>query len=302
MDVQAYQARIDQIPWYHEFDFPGGLVARSKTPDIEAHRLMWAFIRRHLDQIDFTGKSVLDLGCWDGYWSFYAERRGARRVLAADDRTQNWSGNQGVLLAKELLDSSIDVRLDVSIYDLHALNETFDIILCMGIFYHLVDPIFAFSQVRHRCHRDSLVVFEGEGTHSLDPQSVYYDLSDSGRPVFMPTQFTFRQMLEANYFDVAALHLAKEKRPAPPPWTPWKTFSRGLRAVLGIRPLPPPLPPEWVGLPAGMRDHTRFLAVCRPMELANPLHTYRPPFGLHRYDDRFRGAAPSVAPARFEPA
>src|SRR5262245_55858191 len=127
MDRDEAQRRIDQVAWYHEFDFGNGLVARSRAPDVESHRRMWAFITGELDKIDFTGKTVLDLGCWDGYWSFYAERRGAKSVLATDDRSQNWAGSAGVLLAKELLGSSIEVRLDVSVYDVAKLNRTFDI-------------------------------------------------------------------------------------------------------------------------------------------------------------------------------
>ena len=74
----SLQARIDALPWYHEFDFGGGLHARSRSPEAPGHRRVWAFIERQLDQVDFRGKSVLDIGCWDGYWSFQAERRGRR--------------------------------------------------------------------------------------------------------------------------------------------------------------------------------------------------------------------------------
>jgi tRNA (mo5U34)-methyltransferase len=207
VDTQELQRRIDQISWYHEFDFPGGLVARSRTSDVTDHRRIWHFIEQQLDQIEFAGKSVLDLGCWDGYWSFYAERRGARRVLASDDRTQNWAGSQGLLLAKELLNSnsSVDARLDVSVYDLTKLQKKFDIILCMGIYYHLVDPFYAFSQIRHLCHNETVVVFEGDGTFSPDPSSIYYNPSDPQHAVFIPTERALRQMLEANYFRVVSL-------------------------------------------------------------------------------------------------
>jgi len=91
MDHAALQARIDAVNWYHEFDFGNGLMAKSRTPDVSDHRAVWDFTRRHLDTVDFQGKSVLDIGAWDGYWSFYAEKRGAKCVLATDDRTQNWS-------------------------------------------------------------------------------------------------------------------------------------------------------------------------------------------------------------------
>src|SRR5262245_8908971 len=94
--TKELQARIDAINWYHEFDFVDGLLATAKTPDVAFHRKLWAFIRATLDTIDFAGKTVLDIGCWDGYWSFYAERRGAVHVLATDDARQNWAGDTGL--------------------------------------------------------------------------------------------------------------------------------------------------------------------------------------------------------------
>ena len=102
------QQRIDSIHWYHEFDFGDGLCAKVKTPDAESHRALWRFIQSKLDGIEFKDKTVLDIGCWDGYWSFYAERRGAKSVLATDDSGQNWAGEAGFLLAKELLKSNVE--------------------------------------------------------------------------------------------------------------------------------------------------------------------------------------------------
>src|SRR5262249_13113386 len=96
------QKRIDAIAWYHEFDFGQGLKAQWGTPDVEWHRCNWRFVERQLEAVDFCGRSVLDVGCWDGYWSFFAEKRGAASVLAADDFSQNWASADGVHLAKEL--------------------------------------------------------------------------------------------------------------------------------------------------------------------------------------------------------
>ena len=200
------QERIDQIQWYHEFDFPNGLKARSRLPPVEVafHRKLWDWTRSELDKIDFTGKTVLDIGCWDGFWSFYAKQRGASRVLATDDETQNWAGSAGLDLAKELLGLSIETRTDVSIYEVAQLGERFDIVLCMGVYYHLVDPFFAFSQIRRCTHERSVVVFEGD--FAMDgfvqpPQAAYLDLTDERR-CFMPTLTCFLQLLAANYFRV----------------------------------------------------------------------------------------------------
>jgi tRNA (mo5U34)-methyltransferase len=255
LELAPLQQRIDQIRWYHEFDFPNGLKSRAKHRHTEAHRKLWEWMRSELDKIDFAGKTVLDIGCWDGYWSFYAERRGASRVLATDDETQNWGGSAGLALARELMGSSIETRTDVSIYEAAKLKERFDIVLCMGVYYHLVDPFLGFSQVRHCAHERSVVVFEGEFAPDwfVQPQqAAYIDITDPWHR-FMPTLPCLRQMLEANYLRVS-------------------TES------------------TYHGQPA--QPANRILATCEPFIGENTLHRYRPPFGLHSYDPRFTEHSP----------
>ena len=127
------QARIDEIDWYHEFDFGRGLKARSTAPDVSWHRQVWRFVERQLEGVDFRDKTVLEVGAWDGYWSFLAERRGAKYVLASDDLTQNWSDGRGIHLAKEMLGSHVDINQGLSVYRLGELGRTFDIVMCFGV-------------------------------------------------------------------------------------------------------------------------------------------------------------------------
>ncbi len=248
--IELQQQRIDRIQWYHDIDFPNGLKARTQTPDAESHRKLWGWMRSELDKIHFAGKTVLDIGCWDGYWSFYAEQRGASRVLAADDKSQNWSGNAGLELAKELMSSAVETNTDVSIYEAGKLRERFDIVLCMGVYYHLVDAFYAFSQVRHCSHNQSVVVFEGDFAPDWfvqPPQAAYFDLGDPSR-CFVPTVTFLRQLLEANYFRVLTESI-------------------------------------YYGEPA--QPVNRILLACEPFEGENTLHCCKPPFGLHTYDPRF---------------
>ncbi len=270
----ALQGQIDSIAWYHEFDFGNGLQATSKTPDAAVHRTIWDFIRRHLDVIDFAGKSVLDVGCWDGYWSFYAEARGASSVLASDDSTQNWATGEGIRLAKRLLGSAIEIDQNLSIYELSRLKRTFDVVLCLGVYYHLFDPFAAFAQIRHCCHDASVVVFEGDATAGLRPDVLRWDAGSLAHPLFLPTPQVLAQMLQATYFQVT-----KQEWRAPP-WLP----SSGKRPLLRLRQWLKNVPPD-PGLPEGCE---RAIIVCKPFEGENPLHFYRPPLGLHRYDSRFR--------------
>jgi tRNA (mo5U34)-methyltransferase len=248
----ALQDRINAISWYHEFDFGNGLRAKATTPDAKSHRQLWRFIETELDKIEFSGKTVLDIGCWDGYWSFYAERRGAKSVLATDDRSQNWAGDSGFSLAKELLRSNVESNTDLSVYKLSTLNRTFDVILCLGVYYHLVDPYYAFAQVRNCCHPGTIVIFEGDALYGHDgpsPQAFVMLSSDTTKASrFVPTPEALRGLLKGAYFSVT-----KE-------------------AVLNQ---------------GGKRGVNRILISASPSECYNDFYIYRPPFGLDVYDLRY---------------
>jgi tRNA (mo5U34)-methyltransferase len=307
MGASPDQARIDATTWYHEFDFGDGLKARSKSPDVGYHRALWRFIEQQLDRVDFRDKTVLDVGCWDGYWSFYAERRGARSVLATDDRTQNWADGNGLLLAKELFGSAVAVNQDLSVYQLASLNRQFDVILFMGVYYHLLDPFYAFSQIRHCCHPGTLLLVEGSEALALRPNEALYNYPDH-RCEFLPTFEALEQVLQATYFTVSAhAHWSlygdpRRQRPAAPAGGPqgrlgWRWRLRMCKQALkgsrsGVRELarridPPPAP----GPPTAQLLNGRVFLACAPFEGVRDLHLYRPPFGLHRYDQRFAASA-----------
>jgi tRNA (mo5U34)-methyltransferase len=251
--------RIDRVHWYHEFDFGQGLRAQVKTPDAESHRRLWRFIEGELDKIDFAGKTVLDIGCWDGYWSFYAERRKAARVLATDDSTQNWAGTAGFNLAKELLASKVESDLNTSIYDLGSkFHEKFDIILCLGVFYHLFDPFYAFAQIRHCCHPNTIVILEGDvffGLVRSDVQSAaLYGRNVRQAPRFVPDPDTLRLLINAAYLTIDSEAL----------------LSLSNATTEDVSP----------------RGVNRMLLKCQACVCANECYEYRSPFGLHQYDTR----------------
>ncbi len=74
---QAILDRVAAFPyWYHRIELPQGVVTPGWAPRVpEAYAI----------PDDLSGKRVLDIGAWDGYWSFEALRRGAREVVAVDD-------------------------------------------------------------------------------------------------------------------------------------------------------------------------------------------------------------------------
>ncbi len=271
--LQAAQKEIDAITWYHEFDFGDGLRAVTNS-QAEDHRKVWRFIQRGLDKIDFSGKTVLDIGCWDGYWSFYAERRGARRVLATDDVSQNWAEGTGLHLAKRLLKSSIEINQNVSIYECAKLGETFDVVLCLGVYYHLVDPFAGFAQLRHLLHKDSIVVFVGDGTLALRPDLFLWNPSDPSKSAFVPTPWGLSQMLLGAYMKVT------EQQWMQPP--PSAFLNLDLRRLFSVPGLQDPAQVE----PLKHRDH--LFTVAQPFEGESPVHPYKPPFDLSKFDPRYR--------------
>ena len=285
MDVSEQRARIDAITWYHDFDFGNGLKAQT-TVDAEFHRQLWRSIKQELDAIDFQGKSVLDIGCWDGYWSFYAERRGARTVLATDDCTQNWAGSAGCLLAKELYGSSVSVNLNLSVYQLASLNQQFDIILFLGVYYHLFDPFYALAQIRHCCHNDTVVLIDGPVALALVPATALFNFADRTCE-WLPTLGALEQLLRATYFSIISPDVPDIRPPQPPikrskHWWLRTVMEMLKKSRLGILALAHELEPM---LPSTLQR--RLFLKCAPFVGTNELHYYRPPFGLHKYDSRF---------------
>ena len=260
------QARIDEIDWYHEFDFGRGLKARSTAPDVSWHRQVWRFVERQLEGVDFRDKTVLEVGAWDGYWSFLAERRGAKYVLASDDLTQNWSDGRGIHLAKEMLGSHVDINQGLSVYRLGELGRTFDIVMCFGVYYHLLDPFYAFAQIRHCCHDESVVLLDGDvGRSGMRADEVRCRLDESRVSAFVPSIPALETLLRASYLRVRSQACLR----AP-------GFFRRKGAIGPLRSL--------LNRPAIDRAFT----VCTPFRGANALHAYEPPFGLNAYDDRYR--------------
>jgi tRNA (mo5U34)-methyltransferase len=311
MDIAAKQAELDAVLWYHEFDFGNGLRTQNHCHHIEDHRRIWRFIESHLSAIDFRGRSVLDIGSWDGYWSFFAEKRGARSVLASDDLNQNWSAGRGIHLAKELLGSSVEVNQNLSVYDLASLGRKFDVILFLGVYYHLHAPFPALAQIRHCCHPGTVVVIDGPVATALRPNEALYDFAGHNCE-WLPTVEALQQLLCATYFNSAVagyldpppVPLPPPPPPAPPPgrlgWR-WRLGMcgdalRGARADMASR-LAGVLPPQRVEAPPQPRqnENKRVLLTCTPHEGAVELHYYRPPFGLHAYDPRFRDGGTRAA-------
>jgi len=143
LDAAALQQRINAITWCHPLNL-GGIETR---PQWHVRRRF----RRRLEFLqiphDLSGKSVLDIGAWDGFFSFECERRGASRVLAIDTYSWDTYGKDGFLLAHETLKSKVEHQRCAA-EDIDASLGTFDLVLCLGVFYHLRSPIQVLDRIR----------------------------------------------------------------------------------------------------------------------------------------------------------
>lgn len=140
------RARVADTRWYHTIDLGGGVV----TAGVDNTPLRLARIGL---PASLAGRTVLDIGAWDGFFSFEAERRGAARVVASDYYSWHgvgWGttdGKAGFRLAKEALSSSVeDADVDVMQLSPERLG-TFDLVLFLGVLYHLPDPLGALERV-----------------------------------------------------------------------------------------------------------------------------------------------------------
>jgi tRNA (mo5U34)-methyltransferase len=135
--VRNLRAAFDRSGWWHSFELPDGSMIEgvSKLP-AQKMRIGQFPIPERLD-----GKRVLDVGTWDGWFATEMERRGAE--VMAIDRFEN----PRFLEIRELLNSKIDYR-HLSVYDLDPDRiGRFDIVLFMGVLYHLKHPLLALEKV-----------------------------------------------------------------------------------------------------------------------------------------------------------
>ena len=147
MDADRIRDAIRGVNWYHQIDLGSGVV----TPGTDNTRARLAMIGlpEHLD-----GRTVLDIGAWDGAFSFEAERRGAARVVAVDSFCWNgpgWGSKDGFDCARRVLQSRVEDR-EVEVLDLSP--ETvgvFDLVLFLGVLYHMPHPLLALERVAGVC-------------------------------------------------------------------------------------------------------------------------------------------------------
>ena len=152
LTVDEIEKRVTELgPWFHNMSLAGVQTA----PDHFLGDYPTAKWQNFQDAIpkDLTNKTVLDIGCNGGFYSIEMKRRGAKRVLGIDHDEVYL---QQARFAAQVLD--LDIAFEqMSVYDVPKLGERFDLVLFMGVFYHLRHPLLALDLLRQHVTDDWLV-------------------------------------------------------------------------------------------------------------------------------------------------
>jgi tRNA (mo5U34)-methyltransferase len=261
---EELQAQADAFGWYHTIDLGNGVV----TKGISVQETSAGVIP------DVNGRSVLDIGAWDGKFSFEAEKAGASRVVALDhyawgvdfvargayweecinngslpdqsrDETDFWRpdlpGQRGFNFAKAALDSAVEpVVGDFVKVDLDALGR-FDVVLYLGVLYHMKEPLTCLERLRAVTKEVAVIETEAVHLQGLDDEVLLqFHAGSSLRTDFgnwyVPTIQALHNLCRAAGFSQVQTIVG----PPPRPTNAGPTLRRKVGSRLGGIPLPAP--------------------------------------------------------------
>ena len=167
--------RIEELsPWFHNMELDGVWTAPDHflgNYPAEKFRHFAAELPQNL-----TGKTVLDIGCNAGFYAIEMKRRGAARVVGIDDHDRYLDQAR---LACGVTGCEVELR-KLSVYDVAELREKFDVVLFMGVLYHLRHPLLALDLIHEHVTRD-LLVFQSlqRGSDAVTPLQENYDFGQT---------------------------------------------------------------------------------------------------------------------------
>ena len=168
---EEIRQHVDRLgPWFHNLDLNGVSTAPSHFlgdyPAVKWRRFC------HVVPDSLAGKSVLDIGCNAGFYAMQMKHRGADRVLGLDTKDEYL---EQAKFAASVSGLEIEFR-KLSAYDIGELGEQFDLVIFMGVLYHLRHPLLALDLIHEHVARDMLLfqsMLRGDG--QVDKVELNYD-------------------------------------------------------------------------------------------------------------------------------
>ena len=164
-----------RFAWYHSFRF-GNVHVNGTVSSLGYQTWVGSLIPENLE-----GKTVLDIGTADGYYSFLCESRGAKKVVAVD-----WYEFPGFSAAHKILDSKVEFRKYIidentlgmtiekilgNMDTISEIKEKFDIVLLFGVLYHLPNPIMVMQNL---LQQTNMLLIATHIIESNEPAMYYY--------------------------------------------------------------------------------------------------------------------------------
>ena len=143
MNTDDLKREVAEIRWWHSIDLGNGVITPGEGDN-------FGTLERLRMPESLQGMTVLDIGAWDGFFSFEAEHRGASRVLATDSfcwSGEGWGTKAGFELARRVLNSKVE-DLEIEVLDISPEKVgVFDLVLFLGVLYHMRHPLLALERV-----------------------------------------------------------------------------------------------------------------------------------------------------------
>jgi tRNA (mo5U34)-methyltransferase len=178
--------------WFHNLDLKGVRTAPDHYLG-DYPRVKWSRFAHALPG-DLRGKSVLDIGCNGGFYSMEMKSRGARRVVGIDPDNRYLAQAK---FAAEVNGLDIEFR-QLSVYDIARLGERFDVVLFLGVLYHLRHPLLALDLISEHVVGDLFVVQSMlRGSIEVAPLTEDYPFEE--KAVFSQAGFPVMHFVERRY-------------------------------------------------------------------------------------------------------
>jgi tRNA (mo5U34)-methyltransferase len=196
----THQSRLDALrdaaqalgPWFHNIDLGGVMTAPDHFlgdyPAVKWRRFA------HAIPADLRGRTVLDIGCNGGFYSIQMKSRGAARVLGIDVDPDYL---RQARFAAGAIGADIEFA-EMSVYDVAALGQRFDIVLFLGVLYHLRHPLLALDLIRQHVV-DDLFVCQSLQRGGSSEQSVGQDYPFTETEIFESLNFPRLSFIEHAY-------------------------------------------------------------------------------------------------------
>jgi tRNA (mo5U34)-methyltransferase len=234
-------ARIAELgEWFHNLNLHGVPTAPNHFLG-DFPSVKWKSIAAVIPQ-DFSGTTVLDIGCNGGFYSIQAKQRGADRVLGIDVDERYL---RQARFAAETLDLEIEFE-NRSVYSVDEIPGQFDYVIFMGVFYHLRYPLFALDKVIKKVK--STLVFQTMTRGSREVRQWEENYSFWNEEVFREPDFPAMYFIEKSYSNDYTNW-----------WIPNRAAVEGMLRSSGLEIKARPESDTWICSPGEVRRNGRYV-------------------------------------------